>query len=255
MTPTRSTIQPLRSGRATIGLVLLALPLTGLVATPRDVRSGQGLPDTLRVAVLTSWPPHYQVDEEGDPTGFAVDVMQAVARRASMAVRFVPFGTFPEATDALSRGEVDVIPDFGITEARADEFAFTRPFEAFRVVVFARSSDPRHRSLADLAGARIGTVESNVGVGLAREHIDRADVVVLASVEEALLTLLAADLDAVVYPEEVFKAVARAAQVDDRIVVVSPALAEIPRGMAIRPGDPELVAALDGALERSGGVS
>ena len=221
----------------------------GLTGVPVEaVRSQRPASDTVDVAVLEDWPPHYQLDD-GEPAGFAVDVMETVADRTGLAVRYTVFRSFPDAIDALAAGRTEVIPDMGITTSRQAEFAFTRPFEAFRISVFTRRSDPGESHAEALNGQRVGVVRSNAAAEiLGREH-PSARLVVFDNVREMLFELLAAGVDAAVYPEEVFLALARSAGVEHRIRALPEPVTEVPRGMAVAPSDSVLRARLDAGVE------
>jgi polar amino acid transport system substrate-binding protein len=175
--------------------------------------------------------------------------MEAVAQRAGIAVRYVTYRDFAAAVAALQAGNVDVIPDHGITPARAALHDFTQPFQAFRLALFARGTDRSMMNASDLRGRRLATVVSNAGHEMNREEFPDATIVVYESPSEAMLELLAARVDAVAYPDEVFLAIAHAAGVSDRIRALPVPLTEIRRAMAIRKGDAALLATLDAALD------
>lgn len=209
----------------------------------------QELPDTVDVAVLEAWPPHYDILEDGTPTGFGVEVMRTVAEEEGLTIRFVSVSTFPDAIEALADGSVDVIPDFGVTSSREGPFLFTRPFAALDISVFVRASDPATQASDEFEGRRIGIVRSNVGVELAATRYPQAERVVYENVREVLFELIAARVDAVVYPEEVFLSLARSAGLEDRFRVLRPPLAEVLRGMGVRPEDTALLATLNRGLD------
>jgi PAS domain S-box-containing protein len=244
-----------RCGRSALGIRLLLLavwaaapcadraqaqePDTGVSPTP---------PDTLRVAVLRDWLPHYRVLPDGRVTGFGVEVIEAVARRTGFHLRFVPFPSFTASIQALRDGEVDVIPDFGVTPARSQEFAFTRPYEAFRVSIFTRRTEATITSAADLAGRRVAVVVGNVAVDVVPEVQPEARTVLYQDPREALFDLLAAGVDAMAYPEEVLNALARSVGVEDRLRTVGTPLVEVQRAMGVRRSDTLLFARLDAGV-------
>ena len=216
---------------------------------PVQTPGSDARPDTVRVAVLQDWPPHYLFPEGGEPAGFAVDVIGAVAGRTDLVPRYRRYAAFPDAMAALRAGEVDVIPDLGAISSRAEDFLFTRPFDAFPVSVLVRSSSPTIQSRDDLAGARVGVVRFNVGVELLAENYPDAEAVVFESVREVLFELLAAGVDAVIYPEEVFLALARSAGLEQRIEALPEPLLEVPRAMGVRPEARALRERLDAGIE------
>jgi PAS domain S-box-containing protein len=147
---------------------------------------------------------------------------------------------------ALREGEIDLIPNLGITPIRKQWFDFTRPVEAFNISVFVRTSTKNIHSLEDLAGRKVGAVKQNQGLFLIRNRTD-VDVRVHASPSKALRNLLAAEDDALVYPDSALQGIAKEAGVADQIRTVGPPLAEIKRGMAVKKGDVRLLDLLDKA--------
>ncbi len=252
----RASVREHRCGPSAVGLcVAVVLASASMVSCPelmlaQDTAAAapRTLPDTLRFAVLRDWPPHFRVLPDGRATGFAVDVTDAVVRRVGLHVRFVPFPSFTAAIQALRDGEVDVIPDFGVTPARAEEFAFTRPFEAFRVGVFTRRSDATITTMADLAGRRVAVVASNVAVDLVPAVQPEARTILYQDPREALFDLLAAGVDAIAYPEEVLRALARSVGVEARLRTLPTPLVEVQRAMGVRRADTLLVARLDAGV-------
>jgi PAS domain S-box-containing protein len=251
----REPVREHRCRRDAVGLCLLvffALAETSwperLLAQDADAGVPQALPDTLRVAVLRDWPPHYRMLPDGTVAGFAVDVTEAVAGRTGFHVRFVPFPSFTASIQALRDGEVDVIPDFGVTPSRAEEFAFTRPYEAFRVSIFTRRSETTITTAADLAGRRVAVVASNVAIDLVPAVQPDARTVLYQDPREALFDLLAAGVDAMAYPEEVLSALARSVGVEDRLRTLPTPLVEIQRAMGMRRADTLLTVRLDAGV-------
>jgi PAS domain S-box-containing protein len=200
--------------------------------------------DTLTAAVLSDWPPYYTLDSSGSPTGFAVETFEAVAREAGFVPAYRVFDGFGEAVEALNGGAVDVIPNMGIVEGR--NLLFTTPVDAFDVVFFVRESSVDMRTGGDVRG-RVAVVETNVAVELVADRPDLSPVV-FSDVRTALFRLLAADVDAIAYPAPVLRALARDAQVLDRIVELEPSLREVRRAMALAPGQEELRNRLDDAV-------
>lgn len=230
-------------------LFLGALCVAGLIGAAQ-IASAQGSPDMkIRVGVLKNFPPHYLTNSTtGKPEGFAVDIMNAVAKRAGLTIDYIVFPTWPGVNAALRARRIDVIANLGITEERARWAAFTAPLETFPVSIFVREADETIRSADDLAGKRVSVRISNVGVGLMRKR-PTVDAVVHETWEQALLSLLSGDTDAFVYPKNVLLKLARELRLAGRIKAVEPPLLEIKRAIGVRPDRPALLVQLDRAVE------
>jgi len=200
-------------------------------------------------AVPRNFPPHYFLDEKGRPTGFAVEVMEAAARRAGMKVNYLVEENWPGTAEALRSGRADLIPNLGITTERLEDFDFTSPVETFEVVIFVRSTTYDIGGLADLAGRRAGAVEFNVGVDILKD-LDKTAVKVFDSNIEALFGLLSAEVDALIYPTPALPALARKAGVDHKIKAVGAPLMEVKRAMAVRKGETALLERLDQSVKQ-----
>lgn len=113
---------------AVAALTLLAAPPAG---SQPAVQEGAG--ETITAAIAEFWPPHYIARPGGAPTGFAVEILDAVAARAGYRVSYRVTPTVKEAFDLTVAGEVDVIPSVGVIEERRKLLSFTDPVETFAV--------------------------------------------------------------------------------------------------------------------------
>ncbi|NQU42077.1 PAS domain S-box protein, partial [bacterium] len=200
----------------------------------------------VRVAALRNFPPHYSLDDHGRPAGFAIDVMDKIAPPAGLAVQYVVCDTWSEVMEGLAAGEIDIIPNLGVTEERQAELAFTAPYETFNTVIFVRSSTGDIHGQRDLEGRRVAAVRTNVALSALRSH--GLDPVVYEKPETALFALLSGEVDAVVYPEPIFLRLAWQSGLSDRIKAVGPPLTEVKRAMAAPRSRQDLRARLDLAV-------
>jgi len=198
--------------------------------------------------VLRSWPPQYSLDEQGRPIGFAIDVMDEVARRAGIRVTYRIYDDFPPLMEAVLQGEIDISPNIGITPDRARDFDFTSPVETFVVSMFVRTDSTDIESLADLAGRRVAAVEYNVGVKLMEQRPD-IELVTYRELETALFALLSGKVDGFVYPRSIIEGIAERIGVGDEIRTLGEPLSEVKRGIQVRKGQLELLAVLNAAVE------
>ncbi len=222
-----------------VGHATLAQPGAANIAdpTPREVIAG----------VPRSWPPQYGVDENGDPIGFAIDIMEEIAARAGLRVGYRVMDSFAEVSEAMNAGQIDLIPNSGITPDRAAKYDFTAPVEAFVVSIFVRGDTPDIRGADHLRGHKVGVVEFNIGQRLMRDR-DDLELVVYRDAETALFNLVAGHVDAVVFPQPVFWNLARQIGIEDHIEVVGAPLTEVKRGIRVQKGETELLAALNQAV-------
>ncbi len=206
-------------------------------------------PRHVTAAVLRHWPPQYEIDNHGRPTGFAIDILTQIAAAADLQVTYKVFDSWEKVEKALRTGQADLIPNQGITLERQKQIAFTSPVETFPIVIFVRHDTIHIFTPDDLAGHTVATVRYNIGTRLIAQRRD-LEHKVLSNANEALLELLAGQVDALVYPGPVLMKLAITAGLEDRIKMVGPPLMEIKRAIAVRKGDQALFNLLDSAVSR-----
>ncbi|NIA71444.1 transporter substrate-binding domain-containing protein [Pelagibius litoralis] len=201
-----------------------------------------------QVGILKHFPPHYLIDEKsGKPTGFAIDVLDAVTSRAGISVTYVAFEAWPDLNAALQNGEIDLVANLGVTEDRRAYASFTKAIETIPINLIVRSDTSEISGVEDLSGRRVSVVELNIGAQLVGTY-QNAVPVMHESPEEALLTLLSGESDALIYPGTVLLQLARESGLDGRIEIVGKPLHEVKRAIAVRKDLPELFRRLDSAV-------
>ena len=233
--------------RAAAGAVAIALLLYGTSASGRD--DGGAPPERLVVAIPSHFPPQYIVRGDGIPTGFAIEVIEAIAKRAGIRLEYLPKESWPKTLDALRNGEADLIPNIGITPDRARDFAFTRPMETFKVSIFVRDDTPDVARVEDLASRKVAVVRANVAQHLLGDRPELGlQTVEYDHLSEAMLALLSGWVDALAYPEPTVRQTAREAGLDSRLKVIGQPLIEIKRAIAVRKDRQALLHRLDQGL-------
>ena len=231
-----------RFGLLPLLLVLFALPLAVSAQGPG------GVDEELVAAIPRDFPPQYQLDENGRPDGFAIDVMEWVARSAGIRLSYRVVDSWSEVLELLRSGEADLIPNLGITEERRRHFAFTAPVESFALGLFVRRDSVGIEGLDDLVGRPVSGVRANAAARLLKGRPE-IPLSVFNTKEEAFFALLSGSVDAFAYPVPTTWKMARTMGVAERIRVAGPPLREVKRGIAVRKGDAELLARLDAAVE------
>jgi PAS domain S-box-containing protein len=182
---------------------------------------------------VRDFPPYYLSAPGSKPTGFAIDVLAETARRAGVTVEYRAFDSWKDAQTALRKGEIDLIPNMGVTPGRQDWIAFTPPYQSINVVLFVRAEKPPVYTLNDLRGRTIGVVTTNVGRQLVKK-IPKVRERVFLNVDAALRALLDGKIDALIYPADVVRYRAKRMGVSGSIRVTGPTLAQVERAMAAR---------------------
>ncbi|MBW1712681.1 MAG: transporter substrate-binding domain-containing protein [Deltaproteobacteria bacterium] len=225
--------------------VITLLVMAFLVVSP-SLAAGQSAFEDLKAvaAIPRDFPPEYTIDKSGNHVGFALDVMDGLARQAGLQVTYHVMDTWPEAIEALRSGRADLIPTMGITPSRQEEFDFTTPVAALDTALFVRQSNDDIKGLAHLAGKKVAAIRYDPAVEILEKH-QEIEVEVFSSANEALFELVSGGVDALVYPRLVLLSLARQARLEDRIKIVGQPLAEIKRAIAVKKGHKALLGLLD----------
>lgn len=208
-------------------------------------------PTQLIAAIPEHFPPIFDVTQNGVPTGFGIEFMELIAAQAHLKIEYRVYPSWEQVFTALSNGQVDLVPNMGITEKRDREFAFSKPFSQFTLRLFVREEDRKSlRTLDDLIQhqGRVAVVEGNAGKTLLSS---RANLATRSyhSLPDAFVALRTGDVDALVFPAEVAWYLGRQLEIDSHIEAVGPSLLEIPRAIAVRNDRADLLPTLNTAID------
>jgi PAS domain S-box-containing protein len=146
-------------------VALLALPFDSRLQaqTPADARSGEG-PSRARALVYggdREFPPYEYVDEEGQPQGFNIHLIRALAREAGMSVE-VRLGQRDERMRDFDVGRTDVM-FLSYSEDRAAKYQLLDQTWTLSQVVMMRPGLQRYpHGLDDLWGVRIAVDDGSI---------------------------------------------------------------------------------------------
>ena len=218
-------------------LCLLLLSVVAAAAEPAPVRVG-GDP---------RYPPHHFLDETGEPAGFDVEVLRAIAADRDLELQF-RFGEWNGVLDRLERGELDVVPMF-VSEDRRQRYLFTQPFDYRHHRLYARVGTTRIEGPADLAGHDVAVQFG----GLAWEWLNSAGTgarLVPVNVEEgAVLAVARGDAELALVPADIgTRAIVRHRL--RGIEAVGPPLLVLEYAFGVNRQRPALVAELNAGLAR-----
>ncbi|MEO7735301.1 MAG: ABC transporter substrate-binding protein/permease [Kofleriaceae bacterium] len=176
--------------------------------------------------------------------GFEVDIMDAVARRLGVKARMVQYA-WSNLVPSLERGDFDVIANgLEATAERRQRILLSDPYFIYAETLTVRA-DSEVRSVFDLAGKRVGTLNQTYAYDILRMLY--GDAKVYEGNEEPYHDLELARVDAVLLDNIIA----------DRYGCIAshPTLRCLPYDIArgtyvvgIRKTDPELKQAIDGAL-------
>ncbi len=184
-------------------------------------------------------------DKPGRLIGFEVEIADALARELGVRAEFVQ-NDWANLVPSLERGGTfDVIMNgLEVTESRVGRVLFTRPYYAFAERLMARANDASIQpSLISLKSRKVGTLANSLAFEMLRGS---ADTVVYEGVEEPYADLVSGRTDAVLLDDII---ATRYGAPKPELRVVGD-LREGYYSIAVRPTEPDLKEALDGAIAK-----
>lgn len=188
----------------------------------------------------------YVYEDPADPDhliGFEVDIMDGIARRLGVKHRMVQFA-WGKLVDSLERGDFDVAMNgLEATTDRQSRILLSRPYFVYAETLAVRAGSS-YRSLADLAGKKVGTLDQTYAYDLVRAS--DAELVPYEGVQEPYDDLKIGRIDGVLLDNII------ADRYGCSMAGVHCLPDEVARGVyviGIRKQDPELKQAIDDALQ------
>jgi polar amino acid transport system substrate-binding protein len=187
-------------------------------------------------------------DDNGELTGFDVELVDAMAEEMNLETEFktTPFDSI---IPALAAGDCDVIVSATtITDERSEQVLFSDPyFDADQSLLVTAENEGTYKTLDDLAGKNIGVQSGTTGADYAEENKPEGATIKEFQGADALFTaIVAGDIDAVLQDFPVNKY--RALENPDQFAVTETFPTGEQYGMAVTLENTNLADALNAAL-------
>ena len=202
----------------------------------------QNAPRKLIAAVPADFPPTYHLDKSGKPVGFAIDVMNELARRAGLTVEYVNGQAWDDVIQMVLTGKADLIPSLTIDERRKELLAFTDTVEFLPVNLIVASANHTVQGISP--GLTIGVIAGSAPDNLLRKN-QTIRLTTFTNFQTMLFELLAGKVDGIVTLTPNLMKLAAGVGVDDKLKTVGKPIIEAKRGIALRKGDTELLTRLN----------
>ncbi|MHB0915379.1 MAG: ATP-binding protein [Thermoleophilia bacterium] len=142
--------------------ILVAVSLLAPLSARAETR-------TVRVGIYQNNPKVF-VDEDGQPQGVFVDIINEIARQEGWNIEYVE-STWAENLERLERGEIDVLVDMSYSPERAKRFTLgTAPVLQSWLDVYSRR-EVEVSAISEFAGKRIAVLEDSVQERFLTEEI------------------------------------------------------------------------------------
>ncbi|NDV24953.1 transporter substrate-binding domain-containing protein [Desulfovibrio sp. JC022] len=163
-----------------VAMVLVAFPTTGQA-------------NSLIVRGDFNYPPYEYLDN-GIPSGFNVDIMQAVAEVMGLQIK-INLGPWSEVRRQLEEGKIDALTGMYYSPDRARLVEFSTPHIIVSHAIFVRE-DSSIRTLEDLAGKKILVQRDDIMHDFASNNCPDTTLVLVESQVDALKLLASGQYDA-----------------------------------------------------------
>jgi L-cystine transport system substrate-binding protein len=230
---------------ATVGALASVVP-GGEAATLLDAIKERG---TVRVGLEGTYPPFNYQDESGQLAGFEVDFATALATKLGVKPEFQPT-KWDGMLAALETERFDaVINQVTITEERKAKFDFTQPYTVSGTQILVRKGDEANYSKPeDLSGKAVGVVLGTNYEQWLRENVPDADVRTYDDDPTRNQDLLVGRIDAILNDRLIVGNLLQ--RYEGKIIPAGEPFARQEMGIAVRKGNPELLAALNDAIDQ-----
>lgn len=204
-------------------------------------------PGKLTLATDPTYPPMELVDENGEATGFGIDVARAVAEELGLEleIRQLPWD---ELFEAVENGEVDGgVSSITITEERSETYAFSSPYFSSGQAILVETKNDSIVDPEDLLGLVVAANEDTTSSQQAKSFAGEEGSVIeyAGAVDDTLEALKQGEIDAIIidYPVAI-----DISQNEPKIKVVGDPFTSEFYGIMMRKGNSQLVKSVDYAL-------
>lgn len=231
---------------AGIGLAL-ASALVGQSYAADDLLQQIQQRGVIKVGLEGTYPPFNFQDESGKLTGFEVEFAEALAKQLGVKAEFQPT-KWDGILAALESSRLDVvINQVTISEERKKKYDFSKPYTVSGIQVLTRKGqEGQFNEPADLAGKKVGVVLGTNYEQWLKDNVPDADIRTYDDDATRNQDVRVGRLDAILGDR--LAAFELIAKTGDRLAVAGQPFAPQAAGVALRKGNPQLLAAIDEAI-------
>jgi len=161
------------------------------------VEAAEPTKQPLIIAIADDYPPFSIVTPTGEPAGFLVELWREWSAATDTPIQFRP-SAWAESVAAVRDGRADIHSGLFKSAERAAWMAFSEPIYELKTGLYFKSGGRQPVPLAELAGARVGTLAGSFQEQYIRDNYPDISIVPLRDSEVMTLSLLSGDIDALV---------------------------------------------------------
>lgn len=219
----------------------------------QDAQCEEGVSDqrttirSVRVGSEIDFYPYAFVDKDGNPSGFSIDLIKAVADVMGINI-IISTGTWDEVWKMLIKGQIDLLPIVAKISGRAPLVDFslthTETFDAF----FVRKGNPSIKNIAQATGKEIVVMRSDAAEHELIERNFQGRLTPVNTINEGLLLIASGKHDAFLCSKLIGTLEIKMKKIKN--LSVGPPIPDYKRvfSFAVKKGDTELLEKLNQGL-------
>lgn len=203
----------------------------------------------INIGLEGTYPPFSFVDSDGKLSGFEVELSEALAKELGVKAKLQPT-KWDGILAALESKRLDaVVNQVTISDERKKKYDFSKPYTISGIQALTGKKDAgKYLTPESLSGHKVG-----VGLGTNYEQWLKANVpgAIVKTYDDdptKFQDLMVGRTDAILVDR--LAALEMVGKTSDKLAVSGPAFSRQESGIAIRKGEPELLAALNTALDK-----
>ncbi|MBG9733857.1 transporter substrate-binding domain-containing protein [Paenibacillus alvei] len=243
--------------KATTLLTVLAVALVGCGSkSTTDAGSANALEQIkksgkIRIGLMGTYAPYNFINDKREVDGFDADIAKAVAKHIGVEVEFIT-GEFSGLIEGLQKDKYDaLVSQVTITDDRKQKMDFSTPYVKNAVNVIVKSGNTSIQKIEDFKdkkiGVGLGTNDEKYLRDVAMPKVGKFEIATYNDVITSLQDLNVGRIDATINNVFALKPLIEKNHFD--VKAVGEPIKEDVAGIAIRKNNPELLAAINKALE------
>ncbi|QKK02649.1 MAG: EAL domain-containing protein [Pseudomonadota bacterium] len=202
--------------------------------------------DPIVVGGEAGYRPYESLGPAGEPVGFNIDLMRAVADATGSEVRF-RLSSWETMREALQTGEIDVLGMF-VSEQRAQQVDFARPHLIVHHRIFIPATAERINSIEELAGRSVIVQRQAYSHEYLQSSGLQVELVLVETDAEGLELLARGGHDAALLTEYRSRYTLQERRLE-RLAVSGPPVLPVEYALAVREGNQALLETLNRGLD------
>jgi signal transduction histidine kinase len=150
---------------------------------------------TVVVASYAGWAP-FDYSENGEPQGYAIDLVRMLGSRAGFEVEFIAEFNWLELMEKFKAGQIDIMPSIYLTEERQTFMSFTRHYFSPPLVIVTHSDNADISELPDLSGKRVASIVGYANTLALQNNYPDIEVIPVANAPDGLKAVSQGTADA-----------------------------------------------------------